>query len=156
MYNTSVERKQNPAVGGLMSMGGVKEVTAMWLSAKQVRALTGLERHQVDWWRKSGKVQARKWQRMWLYNVADVYRISEQAREALAELSRFVERTENGKHFTEAFRYWRELEAADLIEVERPKHPATGLQYDEQYYRATLTFEGAQLANLIEELRADE
>jgi hypothetical protein len=85
-----------------MSMGGVKEVTAMWLSPKQVRALTGLERHEVDWWRKSGKVQARKWQRMWLYNVADVYRISE------------------------------------------------------QYYRATLTFEGAQLANLIEELRADE
>jgi hypothetical protein len=127
----------------------------MWLTPKQVRALTGLERHQVDWWRKSGKVQARKWQRMWLYNAADVYRISEQAREALDELSRFSERTENGKHFTEAFRHWRELEAAELIEVERPIH-ATGLQYDQHYYHASLTFEGQRLAELVERLRSDE
>ena len=127
----------------------------MWLTPKQARAITGMERYQIDWARKTGKVQSRKWGNMWLYDVADVYRLSERAREVLDELTEFTERTESGRHFTEAFRYWQVLEECGWIAVHRPVHRATGLLYDQQYYSAELTDEGEEVAKYISELRAE-
>jgi hypothetical protein len=54
----------------LMSMGGDRGGKTMWLTPKQARLITGMERYQL---RKSGRITARKWQNMWLYDVADVY-----------------------------------------------------------------------------------
>jgi hypothetical protein len=92
---------------------------------------------------------------MWVYHVEDLYRSNERAREVLDELADFCERTESGKHFTEAFHYWTVLEECGWLAVHRPVHPATGLRYDQQYYSAELTEEGEQLANYISELRAE-
>jgi len=127
----------------------------VWLTPKQARAITGMERYQIDWTRKTGRITARKWGNMWLYDVADVYRLSERAREVLDELTEFTERTESGRHFTEAFAFWQVLEECGWITVHRPVHPSTGLRYDQQYYGAQLTQEGEQLANHISELRAE-
>lgn len=127
----------------------------MWLTPKQVRALTGLEKHQVDWLRKSGKVEARKWGNMWVYDVADVYRLCERARQVLNELAEFCERTESGRHFTEAFRYWTVLEECGWIAVHRPVHPATGFQFSQEYWRAEVTREGMEVAHYIAELKED-
>ena len=127
----------------------------MWLTPKQARAITGMERYQIDWARKTGKVQSRKWGNMWLYDVADIYRLWERAREVLDELTEFTERTESGKHFSEAFRYWQVLEECGWIAVHRPVHPATKIRYDLRHYGAQLTEEGQVLANYISELRAD-
>jgi hypothetical protein len=127
----------------------------MWLTPKQARLITGLERYQLDWWRKTGRVTTKKWGNMWLYDVGDLYRLSERAREVLDELAQFCERTESGKHFTEAFRYWTVLEECGWIAVHRPIHSATGLRYDQQYYRADITEEGQILANYVSELRAE-
>jgi hypothetical protein len=134
-----------------MSMGGDRGGKTMWLTPKQARAVTGLERHQLDWLRKTGKVQAWKRGNMWVYHVADLYHINDQARQVLDELCRFSERTESGRHFTEAFSYWQVLEECGWIAVHRPVHPATGILYDQQYYSAELTDEGEQLANYISE-----
>ena len=127
----------------------------MWLTPKQARVITGLERYQLDWLRKSGKIQAKKWQNMWLYDAGDLYRINDRARLVLDELSQFCERTESGRHFTEAFAFWQVLEECGWITVHRPVHPSTGLRYDQQYYGAQFTQEGEQLANHISELRAE-
>ena len=127
----------------------------MWLTPKQARAITGMERYQIDWARKTGKVQAKKWQNMWLYDAGDLYRINDRARLVLDELSQFCERTESGRHFTEAFAFWQVLEECGWITVHRPVHPSTGLRYDQQYYGAQFTQEGEQLANHISELRAE-
>jgi len=125
----------------------------MWVTPKQSRLITGLERYQLDWLRKTGKVQARKWGNMWVYHVEELYRINERAREVLDELSQFCERTESGRHFTEALAFWRVLEECGWIAVHRPVHPATGIRYDQQYYSAELTDEGEQLAKYISQLR---
>jgi hypothetical protein len=132
-----------------------EEVTKVWLTPKQARAITGMERYQIDWARKTGKVQSRKWGNMWLYDVADIYRLSERAREVLDELTEFTERTESGKHFTEAFAFWRVLEECGWLAVHRPVHRATGLLYDQQYYSAELTDEGEEVARYVDQLRAD-
>ena len=136
-------------------MGGGKEVTKVWLTPKQARLVTGLERYQLDWLRKTGKVQARKWGNMWLYDAGDLYRTNERARQVLNELADFCERTEGGHHFTEAFSYWMVLEKCGWIEVYRPVHRATGLLYDLRYYGAQLREEGQVLASYISELRAE-
>jgi hypothetical protein len=127
----------------------------MWLTPKQARLVTGLERYQLDWLRKSGQISARKWQNMWLYDAGELYRINDRARRVLDELADFCERTESGRHFTEAFSYWQVLEECGWIQVYRPVHPATKLQYDMQYFSAQLTEEGEELANSISELRAE-
>ena len=127
----------------------------MWLTPKQARAITGMERYQIDWARKTGKVQAKKWQNMWLYDAGDLYNINDRARLVLDELSQFCERTDSGKHFSEAFRYWTVLEECGWIAVHRPVHPATKLQYDMQYFSAELTDEGLALAEYISELRVE-
>ena len=127
----------------------------MWLTPKQARAITGMERYQIDWARKTGKVQAKKWQNMWLYDAGDLYNINDRARLVLDELSQFCERTDSGKHFSEAFRYWTVLEECGWIAVHRPVHPATKLQYDMQYFSAELSDEGLALAEYISELRAE-
>jgi len=111
----------------------------MWLTPKQSRAITGMERYQIDWLRKTGRITARKWGNMWLYDVAGIYRLSERASEALQELMRFSQRTDSGRHFTEAFEWWQVLEECGWIAVHRPVHPATGIRYDQQYYSAELT-----------------
>jgi hypothetical protein len=128
----------------------------MWLTPKQARLITGLERYQLDWLRKSGKIQAKKWQNMWLYDAGDLYHINDRARLVLDELSQFCERTESGKHFTEAFRYWTVLEECGWIAVHRPVHPATGIRYDQQYYSAEILEDGEQLASYISGLRTTE
>ena len=127
----------------------------MWLTPKQARAITGMERYQIDWARKTGKVLAKKWQNMWLYDAGDLYNINDRARLVLDELSQFCERTDSGKHFSEAFRYWTVLEECGWIAVHRPVHPATKLQYDMQYFSAELTDEGLALAEYISELRVE-
>jgi hypothetical protein len=137
-----------------MSMGGeMKEGTRMWLTPKQARLVTGLERYQLDWLRKTGKLLARKWGNMWVYHVEDLYRSNERAREVLDELADFCERTESGKHFTEAFHYWTVLEECGWLAVHRPVHPATGIQFSQEYWRAELTREGMEVANYIAELK---
>jgi hypothetical protein len=135
-----------------MSMGGDRGGKTMWLTPKQARLITGMERYQL---RKSGRITARKWQNMWLYDVADVYRLSERAREVLDELCRFSERTESGRHFTEAFSYWQVLEECGWIAVHRPVHPATGFQFSQEYWRAEVTREGMEVAHYIAELKED-
>jgi len=125
----------------------------MWLTPKEARLITGMD--QIDWLRKSGRITARKWQNMWLYDVADVYRLSERAREVLDELCRFSERTESGKHFTEAFRYWTVLEECGWIRVHRPVHPATGIQYSQEYWNAEITDDGNAVAVYLAELMED-
>ena len=127
----------------------------MWVTPKQARLLTNMERYQIDWLRKSGKLDARKWQNMWLYDASQLYRINDRARRVLNELADFCERTESGRHFTEAFAFWTVLEECGWIAVHRPVHPSTGLRYDQQYYGAQLTEEGEQLADGICELRAE-
>jgi hypothetical protein len=92
---------------------------------------------------------------MWLYDSADLYRLSERARQVLNELSQFSERTESGKHFTEAFRYWTVLEDCGWIAVRRPVHPATGIQYSCEYWDAELTEHGKGVVEYLQQLLED-
>jgi hypothetical protein len=92
---------------------------------------------------------------MWVYHIADLYHINNQVRQVLHELADFCERTESGRHFTEAFAFWRVLEECGWLAVHRPVHRATGLLYDQQYYSAELTDEGEEVARYVDQLRAD-
>lgn len=91
--------------------------------------------------------------RLYVYDPAEVYAVSPEAREALDQLLAFCPRTESGRHFTEAFSRWMDLEAAGLIEVHRPVHPATGLQYSCEYWDVQLTLQGMAVSEYIAELK---
>lgn len=93
--------------------------------------------------------------RFYLYDPAEVYTVSVEAREALEQLLAFCPRTESGRHFTEAFYYWQVFEECGWLAVHRPVHRATGLLYDQQYYSAELTDEGEEVARYVDQLRAD-
>jgi hypothetical protein len=93
--------------------------------------------------------------RLYVYDPAEVYAVSPEAREALDQLLAFCPRTESGRHFTEAFSRWMDLEAAGLIEVHRPVHPATGLQYSQEHWDAQLTPQGMAVVLYIAELKND-
>jgi hypothetical protein len=59
--------------------------------------------------------------------------------DVLAHLS---ERDEAGRHFTETCGCLDELEAAGLIEIDRPIHDQTGIPYSQEYWHLSITDEG--------------
>lgn len=64
-------------------------------------------------------------------------------REELIEiLATLSERDEAGRHFTETCGCLDELEALGWIEIDRPVHDATGIQYSQEYWGLTITEEG--------------
>lgn len=64
---------------------------------------------------------------------------------AVCELAELTTRNEAGRHFTEFSDHWEELEAAGMIEVNRPVHEPTGIPYDMQYWTLQVTDDGLDL-----------
>jgi hypothetical protein len=89
------------------------------------------------------------------YDPAELWQVSPEAREALAQLLRFSPRTEAGTHWSQAFPRWRDLEDARLIRVHRAMHPATGIQYSQEYWDAELTEQGKEVVDYLQQLLED-
>jgi hypothetical protein len=68
-------------------------------------------------------------------------------------LATFVNRDDAGRHFTERYPddLLDELEAEGLIEISRPVHQPTGIDYDRQYWTAEVTPEGVALVEAYPE-----
>ena len=69
--------------------------------------------------------------------------------ELLRMLATITNRDEAGRHFTE--RYSDEtldaLEALGMIEIDRPVHAPTGIDYDRQYWHLSVTELGQETVN---------
>lgn len=68
-------------------------------------------------------------------------------------LSRMTTRDEAGRHFTERYSddVLQDLEDEELIEIHRPVHGPTGIDYDRQYWTVEVTGEGQSLVDLYPE-----
>lgn len=75
--------------------------------------------------------------------------------EMIRELCIACTRNEAGKHFTEWMIYADELEQLGLIEINRPKHEATGIDYDSQYWSLEVTEEGVATVEASPELHPE-
>jgi hypothetical protein len=102
-----------------------------------------------------GKVHAYQRGRFFTYDPAELWQVSPEAREALGQLLRFSPRAEAGTHWSQAFTRWRDLEDAGLIRVHRPVHPATGIQYSQEYWDAELTDQGKEVVEYLQQLLED-
>ena len=56
-------------------------------------------------------------------------------------LGKFSTRDEAGRHFTEIYpAVWLDrMESLGMIEIQRPTHEGTGLQYSQEYWTASVT-----------------
>ena len=125
------------------------------LTRKQVIALTRWSAETLRDRAKSGKLHPDKVGSFWLYDPIELYKTSEDAKEALNELLNITTHTEGGRHFTEAFRRWMDLEQAGLIRVHRPVHELTGIRYSSEYWTVELTEQGTAIAKELNELIED-
>ena len=125
------------------------------LTRKQALALTRWTAETLRNRVKSGKLHPEKVGHLYLYDPVELYQVSEEAREALDQLLKMTTYTEGGRHFTEAYRRWMDLEAAGLIKVHRPVHEATGIQYSCEYWTLEDTEQGAAIAKELNELIED-
>ena len=71
----------------------------------------------------------------------------------MVTLGEISNRDGSGKHFTEAFPAWRDLERAGYLEVHRPVHADTGIQYSREYWTLDVTPEGLDAYELWEQSR---
>ena len=125
------------------------------LTRKQVMVLTGWTPETLRNRVRAGKLHPEKAGHLYLYDPIELYKVSEEAREALDELIHMSPTTESGKHWTEATRRWRDLEEAALIVVHRPVHTQTGIQYSSEYWHYELTETGKEVAGELVELIED-
>ena len=125
------------------------------LTRKQALALTRWTAETLRNRVKSGKLHPEKVGHLYLYDPVELYKVSDDAREALDELIRMAPRTESGQHWTEAYRRWRDLEDAGLIEVHRPVHPQTGIRYGQEFWHYRFTETGEEIASQLLELIED-
>jgi hypothetical protein len=72
----------------------------------------------------------------------DLWEKHPEAREVLVELSKVCTFDEDGRHFTQFLKHWRDLEEAGLVEVYRPEHSATGIRYSQEFWSIQLTEAG--------------
>ena len=59
---------------------------------------------------------------------------------------------EAGRHFTEAYPGWDDLELCGLIDVYRPEHEATGIRYSPEFWTLDVTADGLELVAASEHL----
>ena len=78
--------------------------------------------------------------------------------EQVAILSRITTRDEGGRHFAEVYDgdELESLEAAQLIEVARPVHKATGIRYASEHWSVVVTAEGIELVEAYPEYHDEE
>jgi hypothetical protein len=67
--------------------------------------------------------------------------------ELLRQLSEIVTVTEDGRHFTQAFPLWPEMERRGWIKIHRPVHDVTGISYSQEHWSLTFTREGLMFAD---------
>ena len=72
----------------------------------------------------------------------------------IAELCILTTRDEAGRHFTEWSEHFEALEEMGLIEINRPVHNATGIDYDQQYWTLEVTEEGIAVVEANPELHS--
>ena len=125
------------------------------LTRKQVVALTRWSAETLRDQAKSGKLHPEKVGHLYLYDPVELYQVSEEAHEALDQLLKMTTYTEGGRHFTEAYRRWMDLEQAGLIRVHRPVHEVTGIRYSNEYWTVDLTEQGKAIVNELNELIED-
>lgn len=67
--------------------------------------------------------------------------------EDIRKLGRITTRDEAGTHFTQKCdRDWLDkMEAAGLLEITKPVHEATGIQYSEEFWTVAVTEKGVEL-----------
>lgn len=70
----------------------------------------------------------------------------------IRELCTITTCDEAGRHFTETSQHWEALEAEGLIDVFRPTHDATGIQYEASSWHVSVTPEGQALVDASEHL----
>ena len=127
----------------------------MGLTRKQVIALARWTPETLRNRVKAGKLHPEKVGHLYLYDPIELYQVSDEAREALDQLIHLSPRTESGRHWTEAYRRWMDLEEAGLIVVHRPVHTQTGIQYSSEYWHYELTETGKEVAGELVELIED-
>ena len=125
------------------------------LSRGQAMALLRWGPERLRYAVRLGRVHAYQRGRFFTYDPAELWEVSPEAREALMQLLRFEARTEAGTHWTVASTRWRDLEDAGLIRVHRPVHPATGIQYSQEYWNAELTELGKEVVEYLQQLLED-
>jgi hypothetical protein len=125
------------------------------LTRKQALALTRWTPETLRNRVRAGKLHPEKAGHLYLYDPVELYKVSDDAREALDELIRMAPITESGQHWTEAYRRWRDLEEAGLIDVHRPVHPQTGIRYSQEYWHYRFTETGEEIARELVELIED-
>jgi len=125
------------------------------LTRKQTIALTHWTPENITRLRRDGKLHPEKAGRMYLYDPVELYQVSDRVKEALDQLLTIASFTEGGRHFTEAYRRWMDLEDAGLIKVHRPVHEHTGIRFSHEYWTLELTEQGKAIVNELNELIED-
>jgi hypothetical protein len=74
----------------------------------------------------------------------------------ISELCILTTRDEAGRHFTEWSEHFEALEEMGLIDINRPVHEATGIDYDQQYWTLEITEEGIAIVEANPELHPVE
>lgn len=69
--------------------------------------------------------------------------------ETVRALLTICTRNEAGRHFTEVFPEWKELEESGLIDVYRPVHSQTGIPYSQEYWSVEVTWDGLDLISSV-------
>ena len=67
-------------------------------------------------------------------------------------LSVIATHDEAGRHFTEAYPGWDDLELCGLIDVHRPIHQRTGFYYAPEFWTLDVTADGLELVAASEHL----
>ena len=76
--------------------------------------------------------------------------------EMILTLGSIVTRDEAGRHFTEVFPCWKELELAGLIDICRPIHRRTGMPYSSEYWTLEVTPNGQAIVDANEDMFSRE
>ena len=54
-----------------------------------------------------------------------------------------------GQHFTQTSDHWEELEASGLIDIYRPCHDITGIQFGQESWTLTISSKGKELVSQL-------
>jgi hypothetical protein len=73
----------------------------------------------------------------------------------IRELGSMVTRDDSGRHFTEWSRHYEDLEALGLVEIHRPIHESTGVDYAPEYWTVEVTADGQEIVEAHPELWPD-
>jgi hypothetical protein len=74
----------------------------------------------------------------------------------IRELCILTTRDEAGRHFTVWSEHYASLEAAGLVEINRPVHAATGIPYGQEHWTLEVTDEGRKLVDANPELHPSD